>query len=169
MNAEALGLCMITLGLVAWLWWRRKAGKTATLLALLVGLGIGPPLGLWLGRRGTGLVDSLESPAMRQIGVVLFAVLTAATIVVILEVLIHGIWPRTARPQRWHPWVALALPMVAIAFGVPVVAWAFSGLSTEIAHATTLITAESAAQTAVAAGDAVHDVATRPASVVASG
>ena len=165
MNVGPIAVCMILLGVAAWMWWRRKAQKTTTLLALLAGLGLGLPLGLWLGSTFNRLIGSSES----QIGVVVSAVLTAGAIVVILEILIRGIFPRSAQPRRWHPWVALLMPMVIIAAGVPVVAWAVGGLSTSIGDVSTWVANGSGVRAAGAAGDVVNDVAARAAGAVKSG
>jgi hypothetical protein len=55
-------------------------------------------------------------------------VLAAAVLVLAAEVVVKGMWKGRARPRRWHPVLAVVLPTLAIAVGVPVLAPLMTGL-----------------------------------------
>ena len=133
MNAGVATLSVMALGIAMWLWYHHQAIKTTTLLALFAGLGFATAAGSWFGQGVTWLVGALGSTTAAWIGVTASAVVTGFALIGTLEVILKGIWPRTAYPQRWHPLLALVLPTVVIASGAPVLAavmrWASSGVT----------------------------------------
>ena len=103
-----------------WLYLHRNAPKFTTLLFLFAGTGIGGLVGAAIDS-GVGTVTSTAaSTTSRLVGFSFAAVLSAICLVATLEVVIKGLWKRTANPKRWHPWLALALPTIAVASGIPV-------------------------------------------------
>jgi MFS family permease len=115
-----------------WLRWHREAPKTTTATFGLAGLALGDVLGRLiasgLARLPWPAADSAQpaTPGLRLwVSLLLAGILLAAT----AELMVKGMWPRRARPRHWHPWLALALPTVAIAVGAPLVGPVMSGLA----------------------------------------
>lgn len=138
-----IGLISVT-ALIAglWLWWHREAPKTTTGLFLVAGLAVGGVLGNFIGRGVTAVFSHGSQAAVTQgtgtgtgvgtgvVSVFIAGVAIAAT----AELVIKGLWRRRATPRRWHPWLALALPTIAIAAGAPLVGPLMTGLSGGVAN-----------------------------------
>lgn len=118
-----------------WLWINGDAKKTQTFLMLVAGCGIGGLFGSALVNvfgTTTGLVSS---PIARVIGVSGAGIIAAICVVLTLEVVLKGIWKKTAKPKAFHPWLALALPTIALASGVPILAAVFGALAGALGEA----------------------------------
>jgi hypothetical protein len=135
MNAGIVLISVSTLVAGGWLWWHREAPKTTTGLFLVAGLAFGGALGRLIGLGLAGVFA--HNPAATSTGggfgmwvsVIVAAVAIAATV----EIVVKGMWRKRAKPRRWHPWLALALPTVAIAAGAPLVGPLMTGLSGGVA------------------------------------
>jgi hypothetical protein len=115
MNAGAGSVAVIALVIGGWLWWHRDAPRTTTACFLVAGLGFGGALGNLI---ATALSRAFApGAAVSGWGSVLLAALVAAAFVATFEVFVKGIGTtrRKAKPRRWHPWLALALPTILVA------------------------------------------------------
>ncbi|GAA4554759.1 MULTISPECIES: hypothetical protein [Pseudonocardia] len=131
------GLALI-IGL--WLYLHKNAPKFTTLLFLLAGTGIGGLAGAAIAG-GVGTVTSTAASATsRLVGFSAAALVSAICIVATLEVVVKGLWKRTATPKRYHPWLALALPTIAVAGGVPIISSLISFLSGAMGEAGAALT-----------------------------
>jgi hypothetical protein len=118
-----------------WLWWHREAPKTTTGLFLVAGLAIGGGLGrlIALGLASVFTHHPTSTAADEGPGVWVSIVLAGLAIAATVEIVVKGMWRRRARPRRWHPWLALALPTFAIAAGAPMVGPLMTGLAGGVA------------------------------------
>jgi membrane protease YdiL (CAAX protease family) len=132
-NAGAGVIVVGTLVAGGWLWWHRDAPKTCTGLFLVAGLVIGGVLGDLLGglftHHGPPTTSTSPAPASSAVGVWVSVILAGVGIAATAELVVKGMWPRRAKPRRWHPWLALALPTLVIAAGVPMVGPLMTGLA----------------------------------------
>ncbi len=108
-----------------WLRWHREAPKTTAGLFATAGLAVGDVLGRLI---AAALAKLPPTPAGLWLSLLLAGVLIAATV----ELVVKGMWPRRARPRHWHPWLALALPTIAIGIGAPLIGPLMSGLAAGI-------------------------------------
>ncbi len=113
-----IGCFSIIVGL--WLYFHRMAPKFTTLLFLIGGLSIGGWLGSLLGTAINVVLGTVGSFTGQLIGYAASTILAAVALVAVLEVFVKGLWKKKAKPQRWHPWLALVLPTIVIAFGAPI-------------------------------------------------
>lgn len=134
MNAGVATLAVIALFTAAWLWKHKHAPKTQVALALLAGLLFGGALGGFLGTVLTTVLGAVGSATGRLIGVGAAAVLAGLAFVAFLEVVIKGMWPKKAKPKRWHPALALVLPTLVIAGSVPLLSQLMAGFSSGAAE-----------------------------------
>lgn len=118
-----------------WLWWHREAPKTCTGLFLIAGLAIGGGLGrlIALGLAVVFSPTATEPGAGEGFGRWVSAVVAAVLIAATAEIVIKGMWRKRATPRRWHPWLALVLPTLAIAAGAPLVGPLMTGLAGGVA------------------------------------
>jgi hypothetical protein len=150
-----------------WLWWHREAPKTTTGLFLVAGLAFGGVLGRLV---GVGLAKVFtQDPATTTapgsgagVGVWLSMIVAGAAIAATVEIVVKGMSRRRAKPRRWHPWLALALPTVAIAAGAPLVGPLMTGLSGGVANVgnavvTTASTSHTGAPTQLAGHNSASD------------
>lgn len=128
MNAGVAAVSVVCVAVAGWLWWHRDAPRTTTALALTAGIGFGGSLG---GAIAGVLARLSPAPAPGQLtaGVIVFVLVVAGSFVGAFELVVKGLHRRRARPRRWHPWLALVLPTVVIAAGVPVLAQLVAVLS----------------------------------------
>lgn len=129
MNVGVATLAVIALFTAAWLWKHKIAPKFTTLLALLAGVLFGGALGGLLGRVINTLLGTVGTFTGRLIGVGAAAVLAGLAFVATLEVVFKGMWPKKAKPKRWHPILALILPTLVIAGGIPLLTQLMTVLS----------------------------------------
>lgn len=122
-----LGAFAVVIGL--WLYMHRMAPKLCTFLFLLAGLSIGGWLGGLLGSLINTVLGTVGSVTGQVIGYGASTILAAIAFVAILEVFVKGLWKKKAKPQRWHPWLALALPTIVVAFGLPIMVEAFTAFT----------------------------------------
>lgn len=123
-----------------WLYWHRDMPRFTVFLFLLGGMVIGGLLGSLLGGLLSTGIDAIGTTTGRFIGVGSATLMSAIGLVLTLEVLVHGMGIRRrgggagrgggggGGTKRWHPWLALALPTVVIASGVPLIAGLFSAV-----------------------------------------
>lgn len=104
-----------------WLFVSKFAPKTTILLFLVAGMGIGGTLGLLLGRALNTVLGLAGSATGQFIGVGAATVVSGLALVATLEIVRKGMWPKKATPKRWHPWLALVLPIIVTAAGLPIV------------------------------------------------
>lgn len=137
------GLAVGGAGLVAafaalaggWLRWHREAPKTCTGLFAVAGLAIGDVLGRLIATVLGKLHPVPHAPDQHTgpgVGLWLSLLLAGVLLAATGELVVKGMWPRRARPAPWHPWLALALPTVAIAASAPLIGPVMSGLAAGI-------------------------------------
>lgn len=120
---ELLGVGSLTafcLGIGLWLYAHKNAKKTTTFLFLVAGTAIGGYLGSLIGGAVSTAVNTVGTLTAQLIGVGGSTLLAVVSVIATLEVVVKGIWKKTAKPKRWHPWLALALPTIIVAGSVPV-------------------------------------------------
>jgi len=115
-----LAIGAFALGIGLWLYWRRLAPKTCTALFLVAGLTIGGWIGSLLGWALNLTLGTLGTFTGQLIGYGASTILAVVALIATLEIFVKGLWKKKATPQRWHPWLALALPTMVIAFGLPI-------------------------------------------------
>lgn len=134
MYAGSVGLGVVAvfaLAIGGWLYAHRDAPRATTALFVIAGIGLGGLTGQVLAsglRRMLGLAGGAGATLL---GATTLAVVSAIAVIAFLEVIVKGVGiprRRNARPQRWHPWLGLALPTIVIASGVPVLAAIFGGV-----------------------------------------
>jgi hypothetical protein len=140
MNSGVAAISGIALVVAAWLWWHRDAPKICTLLALIAGLGIAGGVSGVLGRLPTQLLHTAGATTGGVTGLAPAAIVTGLAVVAALEVGIKGVHPRKAKPRRWHPFLAMALPTIVIASGVPLLTGVMHTVSGGIASAGSAMT-----------------------------
>ena len=118
----AATVAFFALALGLWLFVSKMAPKSTIALFLVAGMGIGGTLGLLLGRALSAALGLAGSVTGQFIGVGAATVVSALALVATLEIVVKGMWPKKAKPKRWHPWLALVLPTVVTAAGLPIVA-----------------------------------------------
>lgn len=112
-----------------WLWWHRDAPKTCTGLALLCGLILGGVLGRVISALSAATAAAPAGAVSSGVGVWLSVIAAGVGIAATAELVVKGMWPKRANPRRWHPLLALALPTLLIATGVPLVGPLMAGLA----------------------------------------
>jgi hypothetical protein len=113
-----------------WLRWHRVAPKTSNTCFLVAGLLvarlISTPLGFVVGLVGS----RFGGQGWRWAWALLAVVVAGATIELVIKGV--GVWRGHAAPHRWHPWLALVVPTLAIALGVPVLGPLMTGLAAAV-------------------------------------
>jgi hypothetical protein len=132
MNAGVATLTGLSLMIGAWLYWHKNAPKTTTLLFLIAGVGLGGWLGTTLGQWVRTVLGMAGSQTATWLGIGASTLLAGAAIVATLEIAIKGLWKKKAKPKRWHPWLALALPTVVAVGSVPLLSELFELFSTAV-------------------------------------
>lgn len=135
MNVGVAALTAFALMIGLWMYWRKLAPKTTTLLFLLAGFGIGGVIGALAGRAVAMALGALGSPGARLFGVGVSTIIAGVAIVATLEIVIRGLHKKKAKPTRWHPWLALMLPTIVAVSSVPLLTelmGLFSQVTTEI-------------------------------------
>lgn len=117
------------LGIGLWLYVNKDAPKFTTFLFLVAGTGLGGLIGAAVSRGTDWATATTSDLTTTLIGMGGSTLLSVAAVVATLEVFVKGMWKKKAKPRRWHPWLALALPTLAMASGVPVLAQLFSAAS----------------------------------------
>ena len=115
--ATITGLALIIGG---WLYLHRDAPKTTTLLFLIAGIGIGGWIGATLGDWISTALGMVGTQTATWVGIGTSTLVAGLAIVATLEIVIKGLWKKKAKPRRWHPWLALALPTIIAAASVPI-------------------------------------------------
>jgi hypothetical protein len=123
-----------------WLYLHDDARKTTTALFLIAGCGIGGLVGAAIDHGFDTASGTAASTTTRLIGFSAGVIVSALCIVLTLEVVFKGILKKTANPKRWHPWLALALPTIAFASGVPILMSIFGAISGALGEAGEAIT-----------------------------
>ena len=129
MNAGLGTITGIALAVAAWLWWHRSAPKFTTLLALVAGVGIG---GLAAQLVST-LLGTVATVPGQLLGLGTAGLLAGLALVATLEVVFKGIWGKKAKPKRWHPILALVLPTIVVAGGIPLLGQLMTSLASGMA------------------------------------
>lgn len=111
-----------------WTYWHRDAPKFTTFLFLIGGLGIGGWLGSMLGDLLNTAIGTAGTATGAWIGIGASTITAGLALVATLEIVVKGLWKKKAKPQRWHPWLALALPTIIVAFGFPIMVQGVNGL-----------------------------------------
>lgn len=115
-----------------WLFFHKNAPKFTTLLFLIAGFGIGGLLGNWL----TGLVNMATDTAGNQtslwLGIGASTLISIVALIAALEIVIKGLWKKKAKPKRWHPWLALALPTIIAISGFPILNEVFGAFNAAV-------------------------------------
>ncbi|GAA1092865.1 MULTISPECIES: hypothetical protein [Pseudonocardia] len=123
MNAAAFAgtgsIAALALLFGLWLYYHDDMRKTTSLLFLIAGTGLGGLIGALIAQ-AYGVAANATPLATRLLGFGGAVILGGIAIVMTLEVVIKGIFPKTARPNRIHPWLALAAPTIGLASGVPI-------------------------------------------------
>ena len=107
------------IGIGLWLYVHKMAPKLTTLLFLIAGTGIGGWLGALIGGAVDTAIGTASGVTASLIGVSAATLVAVASFVAVLEIVIKGLWKKKAKPKRWHPWLALALPTIVVAGSVP--------------------------------------------------
>ena len=121
MNWGVASICAVALVVGAWTYWHKDAPKFTTFLFLVGGIGFGGALGKWIGDHLSQALGTVGTTTGTLIGLSTSAIVAAIGLVATLEVVVKGMHPKRAKPKRWHPWLALALPLIVTATGVPVI------------------------------------------------
>jgi len=135
-----LAIGAFALGIGLWLYWRRLAPKTTTALFLVAGLTIGGWIGSLLGWVLNTIMGTLGTVTGQLIGYGASTILAVVALVATLEVVVKGLWKKKAAPQRFHPWLALALPTIVIAFGLPIMVTGMSAVTGVVEQAGATLT-----------------------------
>lgn len=133
MNAGVGIISGMALAVAGWLWWHRNAPKLTTFLALVAGLGIGGALGALLGQLISRLLGTIGTVSGQWLGIGGTALVAGLALVATLEVVIKGMAGKRAKPKRWHPILALVLPTIVIAGGIPLIGELMTAMSTGMA------------------------------------
>ncbi len=115
--ATIAGLALIV-GL--WLYLHRDAPKTTTGLFLVAGIGLGGWLGAQLGAWISAGLGMVGTQTATWVGIGTSTLVAGLAVVATLEIIVKGLWKKKAKPRRWHPWLALALPTIITAASVPI-------------------------------------------------
>jgi hypothetical protein len=140
-GAPALSLGLISQPAIAfvigmYLFWKKLMPRITTLLWLVGGFLVSGALGSAAAATVTALVNQLGTTGARFTGFSAAAILAGLAIALTAEVLIKGASPfkKTfkANPKRYHPPLALALPTVVAASGLPVVTEVLRSISSVV-------------------------------------
>ncbi len=134
MTGSLLTIAGLSLVVGAWLWAHKDAPKFTVLLFLIAGLGLGGVVGGVLGALINRAMGTIGTTTGSLIGIGTSTLVAGLALVATLEVAIKGIHPRKARPKRWHAFLALALPTIVIAAGVPLLSTVMDAFSTGMAN-----------------------------------
>lgn len=134
MTGSLLTIAGLSLVVGAWLWFHKDAPKFTVLLFLIAGLGLGGVVGGVLGALINRAMGTIGTTTGSLIGIGTSTLVAGLALVATLEVAIKGIHPRKARPKRWHAFLALALPTIVIAAGVPLLSTVMDAFSTGMAN-----------------------------------
>lgn len=141
-----------------WLRWHREAPKTCTGMFAVAGLAIGDVLGRLI---ATGLAklppithNGTGQPTGLGFGLWMSLLLAGVLLAASAELVVKGMWPRRARPMPWHPWLALALPTIAIAASAPLIGPVMSGLAAGVGGLGTAVISTATGHPATAPGRA---------------
>lgn len=134
MNLGVAAISSFALIVGLWMWWHKDAPKFTTFLFLVAGVGFGGVLGRMLGDVLNRTLGTVGTTTGTWIGVSASTIVAAIALVATLEVVIKGMWPKKAKPKRWHPWLALVLPMIVIATGVPLVSQLMHAFATGVGN-----------------------------------
>lgn len=110
------------LGLGFWLWHKGKALKLTIFLFLIVGVTVGGLAGSLVGRLVTRALSLIGSLGGRLFGFGGALLVSALALYLLLEVFtaMSPISKFSTAPKRWHPWLALVLPLIVAAAGLPI-------------------------------------------------
>lgn len=130
---------VIALGVAAFLRAHHEAPKITTGLFFLAGIALGGVVGNGLAELIDRIAAHNASTGHAGAGSLTWAitrvVLSLATIGACAIVVIKGMWRGRAQPRRYHHWLALTVPTLAIAIGVPGLAPLLDGLSGGLTNA----------------------------------
>ncbi|MPZ66770.1 MAG: hypothetical protein GEU83_15100 [Pseudonocardiaceae bacterium] len=119
MNPGVAAIAGMALIVGLWLYWHRDAPKFTTFLFLIAGTGIGGYLGQLLGQALNTVLGTVGTQTGQWVGIGASTLTAGVALVATLEIVIKGLYKKKAKPQRWHPWLALALPTIIFAAGFP--------------------------------------------------
>jgi hypothetical protein len=134
MNAGVATISGLALIVGGWMWFHKDAAKTTTLLFLVAGLGFGGVLGNMLGNFVNRAIGTVGTTTGTWVGISASTIVAGIALVATLEVVLKGMLPKTAKTRRWHPFLALVLPSIVIAGGVPLLAYVMSAFSTGVGN-----------------------------------
>ncbi|MEV1295374.1 hypothetical protein [Pseudonocardia sp. NPDC049635] len=117
-----------------WLYYHDNMRKTQILSFWLAGTGIGGLAGALIDQ-AYGVAANATPVATRLLGFGGAAILGGIAVLMTLEVVVKGILPKTAKPNRVHPWIALAAPTIALASGVPILFGIYRLIATGMGNA----------------------------------
>lgn len=117
-----------------WLYWHHDAPKFTTFLFLIGGFGIGGWLGSTVGEWLNSIIGTAGTTTGAWIGIGASTITAGLALVATLEIVIKGLYKKKAKPQRWHPWLALALPTIVWAFGFPIMVQGMEALESAAAE-----------------------------------
>lgn len=121
-------VAVFALAIGGWLYVSKLAPKSTITAFLIAGLGIGGTVGYLLGRALAAVLGLTGGLTGQFLGVASSTVVSALALVATLEIVIKGLHPKKAKPRRWHPWLALVLPTIVVAAGLPIVTTALDFL-----------------------------------------
>lgn len=119
---SSIGAVMLVVGM--WMWFHREFPRTTVFFFLCGGTVIGGFAGAALGRGIDTALLAAATTSNRLLGIGVASVIAGLAIVLTLEVIWKGMSPfkkLKAKTKRYHAWLALALPTVVVATGLPVV------------------------------------------------
>lgn len=117
-----------------WLYWHRNAPRVTTLLWLNGGAVIGGIAGSFAGAGLAAALGVVGGAVENWLGLAISSVVAGVALVVTLEVIVKGILPfrrLKPKPARFHPPLALILPIIVGVAGFP--------LLTTVVNAFTLV------------------------------
>ncbi|MBN9801261.1 MULTISPECIES: hypothetical protein [Pseudonocardia] len=137
MNAAYTGtgiIAALALMFGLWLYYHKNMAKVQILLFWLAGIGIGGLVGVLI-NRAFDVASNATSLATRLLGFGGAVILAGLAVLLTVEVVVKGILPKTAKPNRAHPWLALVAPTIGLASGVPFLAGLYNLIATGMGNA----------------------------------
>lgn len=117
-----------------WLYFHDNMRKTTILLFLLAGTGIGGLVGALIDQ-AYGIAANATPLTTRLLGFGGAVILGGLAVILTLEVVVKGMLPKTAKPKRMHPWLALVAPTIGLASGVPILFGLYRLIATGMGNA----------------------------------